>query len=135
MGVVDWRLHVITAGLGAPTVAAAVAAARAGAGIVQVRSKPVSTEDLLELVLQVADAVAAEAICTKVVVNDRVDVARAARRRGAAVHGVHLGQQDAAVADARAALGSGALVGLTAGTLADVGEAEGRRGAHRPDYL
>ncbi|MGL5866635.1 MAG: thiamine phosphate synthase [Dermatophilaceae bacterium] len=135
MGVIDWRLHVITAGREQSTVMAAAAAARAGAGVIQVRDKAASTEELLAVVCRVADAVAAVSAHTTVLVNDRVEVAVAARGLGAAVHGVHLGQRDAAVADARAALGAGALVGLTAGTVAFVREAEQRRGAHRPDYL
>lgn len=51
------------------------------------------------------------------------------------MHGVHLGQADLPVAEARALLGPDALVGLTAGTVDLVREAEARSGAHRPDYL
>ncbi|KGN31627.1 thiamine-phosphate pyrophosphorylase [Knoellia sinensis KCTC 19936] len=131
----DWRLHLVTSGSGADTVAAAAAAARAGAGIVQVRAKDLLAADLLDLVCRVADSVASAAPSTRVIVNDRVDVAWAARRMGARVHGVHLGQRDVAVRDARAMLGADALVGLTAGTANFVREAESRRGPSRPDYL
>lgn len=133
--VIDWRLHLVTSGSGDATVAAAAAAAAAGAGVVQVRAKDLLAGDLLSLVLDVADAVASVAPTTRVLVNDRADVAHAARRRGAAVHGVHLGQADLPVADARALLGPDALVGLTAGTLELVRAAESRRGDDRPDYL
>lgn len=132
---IDWRLHVVTSGHGPATVTAAAAAARAGAGIVQVRAKELLAGDLLALVLDVAEAVAAVAPATRVLVNDRADVAHAARRRGAAVHGVHLGQADLPVAEARAILGPDVVVGLTAGTLELVREAEARRGPDRPDYL
>lgn len=132
---VDWRLQVVTSGNGAATVRAAAQSARSGAGVVQVRAKELLGGDLLDLVCAVADAVASVAPGTAVLVNDRVDVAMAARRRGAVVHGVHLGQRDLPVAEARAMLGPGALVGLTAGTLELVGEAERRMGAERPDYL
>ena len=50
------------------------------------------------------------------VVNDRVDVALAA-----GADGVHLGQDDMAVADARRLLGPGAIIGLS---IKNVGEAE-----------
>jgi len=50
------------------------------------------------------------------VVNDRVDVALAA-----GADGVHLGQDDMAVADARRLLGPGAIIGLS---VKNVGEAE-----------
>lgn len=132
---VDWRLQVVTSGSGPTTVTAAAGAARAGAGIVQVRAKELLAADLLELVCRVADAVASVAPDARVTVNDRVDVAHAARRRGARVHGVHLGQQDLPVDHARAVLGPNALIGLTAGTPELVAEAEARVGPDRPDYL
>mgnify|MGYP001114134250 CR=1 FL=1 len=131
----DWRLHLVTSGTGPATVRAATAAAAAGAGTVQVRAKDLLAGDLLALVVAVADAVAGVAPTTRVLVNDRADVAHAARRRGAAVAGVHLGQEDLPVAEARAILGPDAVVGLTAGTLELVREAESRRGPDRPDYL
>lgn len=132
---VDWRLHVVTTGSGPGTVAAAAAAARSGAGVVQVRAKDLLAADLLDLVCRVAASVAAVAPRARVIVNDRVDVAHAARSRGAAVHGVHLGQRDLQVGDARTILGPDALVGLTAGTPGLVSEAEARVGSGRPDYL
>lgn len=135
MGVIDWRLHLVTSGDGRATVEAAAAAAAAGAGVVQVRCKPLLAGALLDLVVAAADAVAAVAPTTRVLVNDRADVAHAARRRGAPVHGVHLGQEDLPVAEARTLLGPEAIVGLTAGTLELVREAEARTGEARPDYL
>ncbi len=109
----DLRCYLVTSGTSRRTVAAAAAA---GAGVVQVRAKDASTAALLELVLAVADAVERAQPATRVLVDDRADVAAAARARGAAVHGVHLGQDDPAVADARALLGEDALIGLTTGT-------------------
>lgn len=135
MDLIDWRLYLVTSGDGPTTVRAAAAAAAAGAGVVQVRAKHLLAGELLELVLDVAAAVADSAPSTRVLVNDRADVAHAARRRGAPVHGVHLGQADLPVAEARALLGGDALVGLTAGTLEHVREADARTGAPRPDYL
>lgn len=135
MVVIDWRLYLVTSGDGPEAVRAAAAAAAAGAGIVQVRAKHLLAGELLELVLDIAAAVADVAPATRVLVNDRADVAHAARRRGAPVHGVHLGQADLPVGEARALLGADALVGLTAGTLDHVREADARTGAHRPDYL
>lgn len=135
MDLIDWRLYLVTSGDGPATVRAAAAAAAAGAGVVQVRAKHLLAGELLDLVLDVASAVADSAPGTRVLVNDRADVAHAARRRGAPVHGVHLGQADLPVAEARALLGAHALVGLTAGTLEHVREADARTGAHRPDYL
>ncbi|WP_435202801.1 thiamine phosphate synthase [Janibacter sp. GS2] len=135
MGVIDWRLHLVTSGDGPATVTTAAAAAAAGVGVVQVRCKHLLAGDLLALVEAVAGAVARVAPSTRVLVNDRADVAAAARRGGAPVHGVHLGQRDLPVAEARALLGPDAIIGLTAGTLDLVRQAESRRGEDRPDYL
>ncbi|KQB86642.1 thiamine phosphate synthase [Corynebacterium lowii] len=111
----DLRCYLVTGPGNAPHVAAA--AARGGAGVVQVRSKPIGTRELLSLATEVARAVAQANPATKVLIDDRVDVAAALMRRGEHVHGVHLGQEDLPVADARAILGPQAIIGLTTGTL------------------
>jgi thiamine-phosphate pyrophosphorylase len=84
----------------------------AGVTLVQLRAKSWSAADLLAL----ADAVTARAARhhATLVVNDRVDVAALA---GA---GVHLGQTDLPVADARRLLGATAVIG---------------RSTHTPDEL
>lgn len=113
----DLRLYLVTSGTGRTTVDAAAAAAAAGAGVVQVRAKDASTSELMGLVGAVSLAVAAARPTTRVLVDDRADVAWATRRRGLPVHGVHLGQDDLPVADARSLLGPDAIIGLTTGTL------------------
>lgn len=114
----DPRCYFIT-GTGEPDkiVTTAVAAARGGAGMIQVRSKPISARDLYTLTVQVARAVHDTAPRTRVVVDDRVDVAAALMRAGEPVHGVHIGQDDLPVPAARELLGSDAIIGLTTGTL------------------
>lgn len=84
-----------------------------GCRIVQVRSKPISARDLYALTEAVARAVGETA---HVLVDDRVDIALALRRRGLPVHGVHVGQDDLHVRDIRALLGEDAIIGLTTGT-------------------
>lgn len=129
----DLRCYLVTSGTGRRTVEVAADAAAAGAGVVQVRAKDASTTELLELVLAVADAVHAANPATAVLVDDRADVAWAARRRGAPVAGVHLGQDDLPVADARELLGEDAVIGLTTGTLDLVRAAESL--SEHLDYL
>lgn len=113
----DLRVYLVTSGTGPEVVRAAAAAARGGAGVVQVRAKDAEARDLVALLTAVADAVAEAAPATRVLVDDRADVAWAARRAGAPVHGVHLGQDDLPPDDARALLGPDAVIGLTTGTL------------------
>ena len=120
----DLRCYLVTSGTGRRTVETAAAAAAGGAGMIQVRDKQASTAELLELTCAVAAAVHRARPCARVVVDDRADVAFAARRLGAEVHGVHLGQDDLPVASARAMLGPEAIIGLTTGTLETVRGAE-----------
>lgn len=124
----DLRCYLVTSGTGRRTVETAAAAAAGGAGMIQVRDKQASTAELLELTCAVAAAVHRARPSARVVVDDRADVAFAARRLGAEVHGVHLGQDDLPVASARAMLGPEAIIGLTTGTLETVRGAEELRG-------
>lgn len=114
----DLRCYFIT-GTGDPAriIDTARAAVTGGAGTVQVRSKPLSAQALAELGAAVAVAVAEINPQTTLLIDDRVDVALALRARGLPVHGVHLGQDDLPVRDARALLGPESVIGLTTGSL------------------
>jgi thiamine-phosphate pyrophosphorylase len=79
-----------------------------GARLVQVRGKRVPSGPLLEIVDEVLKAAPEGAI---VIVNDRADVARLA---GAS--GVHVGQDDLPVAEARAIVGAAAVIGISTHT-------------------
>jgi thiamine-phosphate pyrophosphorylase len=80
--------------------------ARGGATLVQLRDKRSETRTLIEEARAVRGALAPFAV--PFVVNDRVDVAMAA-----GADGVHLGQDDMAVEDARRLLGPNAIIGLS----------------------
>nr|WP_293771258.1 thiamine phosphate synthase [uncultured Corynebacterium sp.] len=123
----DLRCYFVTGRLDAPGVSRgpgasrsvvdiAAAAARGGAGVVQVRSKPVSARELYTLGDAVSRAVALANPVTRVLIDDRVDIALALRADGAPIHGVHLGQDDVPVRAARRLLGPDAVIGLTTGT-------------------
>lgn len=77
----------------------------AGVGLVQIRAKTWSAADLVALVDAVGPAAAARG--ATVLVNDRVDVAKVAGT------GVHLGQHDLPVAEARRLLGPDAVIGIS----------------------
>jgi len=98
----DLRCYVITDGTSRRAVDAAVAAASAGAGVVQVRAKDSCTRELVEFAGTVADAVHQTNPTTRVLVDDRADVAFALQRAAKHVHGVHLGPDDLSPLDARA---------------------------------
>ena len=120
----DLRCYFVTGSEPAGALARrAAAAASGGAGVIQVRSKPISARDLYDLGAAVSTAVHAANPDTAVVIDDRVDVALALREAGFPVAGVHLGQDDLPVRAARALLGPDALIGLTTGTLALIEDA------------
>jgi thiamine-phosphate pyrophosphorylase len=90
---------------------------RGGATLVQLRDKRSETRALIEEARAIKQALMPFVV--PFVVNDRVDVAITA-----SADGVHLGQDDMAVEDARRLLGSNAIIGLS---IKSVEEAEAAR--------
>ena len=95
--------------------------ARVGVDAVQVRAKQLGDRDLVAFTREVIAAV--RPFGTRVIVNDRVDVALVT-----GADGVHLGRDDLAVRDARRLSPEGFLVGATCRGPADVEQAR-REGA------
>lgn len=121
------RAQAAAAGHDLPALVAAAVAG--GVTVVQVREKA-DAGVFLETVLLVAAVLPGS---VALVVNDRVDVFLAARRAGARVSGVHVGQSDLPVAAVRDLVGPDAVVGLTANTAAELSAAG--RGPGRVDYV
>ena len=84
--------------------------ARGGATLVQLRDKLGSTQAMVETARAIRSRLAPLGV--PLLINDRADVAFAA-----GADGVHLGQDDMAVADARRLLGPHAVIGLSIKTL------------------
>ncbi|NCA82022.1 MAG: thiamine phosphate synthase [Opitutae bacterium] len=127
MGRIDYSLYLVTdrsLSRGRATVEIVRAAVAGGVTCVQLREKSCGTREFIE------EARASVAVLrgagVPLIVNDRVDVALAA---GAA--GVHLGQRDMALADARRLGPPGWIIGISAESVEDAIRAE-REGA---DYI
>ena len=105
----------------------AVAAVRGGVTVVQLRDKHASASTLYRSATALVQALRRTGV--PVLVNDRLDVALAAR-----ADGVHLGQDDLPVEDARRIAGPGFLVGLSVST-ADELTAANALPAGTVDYL
>ncbi|MGV0330345.1 thiamine phosphate synthase [Corynebacterium macginleyi] len=118
----DLRCYHVTGTPLKKVVQVAAAAAAGGAGVIQVRSKPIGVRDLTALAIDVAAAVRETNLATRVLIDDRVDVA-AALMGEHHIHGVHIGQDDLDPRLARRILGEDAIIGLTTGTLKLVREA------------
>lgn len=110
----DLRCYFVT-GQGPDVVERARQAAAGGAGVIQVRSKPISARELYSLSRAVAEAVHSVNPQAHMLIDDRVDVALALKGHGIA--GVHVGQDDLDVRVVRQLLGPDAIIGLTTGTL------------------
>ena len=91
------------------------AAAEGGATILQLRDKVGTTREMVERARIVVAALAGAKV--PVLVNDRVDVALAARAAG-----VHVGQDDMNPQDVRRLMGPEAIVGLTVKTAEQAAE-------------
>lgn len=92
------------------------AALAAGFTCVQVRSKVCSARELMACADEAARAIERAGASEKValLIDDRLDVAFAAREAGVKVDGVHVGQSDVPVEACRKLLGPDAVVGLSA---------------------
>lgn len=90
----------------------------AGVQIVQLRMKDVPDERVLEAAARVAGACAAHGALF--ILNDRPDLVRAA-----GADGVHVGQDDVPVADARALVGENRIVGLSTHNPGQIDDAAG----------
>lgn len=101
-----------------------VAAVRGGASVVQLRDKHAADGELIDQARRLKAALAGSGV--PLIINDRLAVAV---ESGA--DGLHIGQDDGEVAEARAALGEQAILGLSVQTL----EQLARIDAKRLDYL
>lgn len=124
----DFQLYVIideevARGLGRVEEIASQAIA-GGAEVIQLRGKTLTTRELLKISHSLK--VLAHNNNVLFIVNDRVDVAWACD-----ADGVHLGQDDFPISNARAIVGKGKIIGISAHSLTDALQAE-REGA---DYI
>jgi thiamine-phosphate pyrophosphorylase len=100
------------------------AAILGGVTIVQVREKDISSRQFYEITRSVKQVT--DYYNIPLIINDRIDIAQAVDAAG-----VHLGQSDLHMLDARKILGQGKIIGISAGNAAEAAEAE-RNGA---DYV
>jgi thiamine-phosphate pyrophosphorylase len=82
------------------------AAVRGGVTVVQLRDKQAGDSQLIDQARRLKDALAGSGV--PLIINDRLEVALAS-----GADGLHLGQDDGDVAAARAAMGEGAILGLS----------------------
>lgn len=93
-------------------------AVEAGFTCVQIRSKVASAKEMIALAGKVSDLLKTMGKSDEVtlLINDRLDVALAAREAGSKVDGIHVGQTDIPVSVCRKYLGEDAVIGLSAPT-------------------
>jgi thiamine-phosphate pyrophosphorylase len=123
----DFGLYLVTdrrLALGRPIESIVAAAVRGGVTAVQLREKECSTRAFVELARRLLELLRPRGI--PLLINDRVDVALVS-----GADGVHLGQSDMLVSDARRLMAPDKLIGLTVETMEQVREG----GSGDADYL
>lgn len=95
-----------------------------GVTCVQLREKNCGTREFIEEARLLKEVL--QPLCIPLIINDRLDVALAV-----GAEGLHLGQQDMAITDARRLAGSSLIIGISAESLADAVRAE----AAGADYI
>lgn len=123
----DLSLYLVTdrsLSLGRSTVDIVRAAVDGGATCVQLREKECSTRQFVAEARAVREVLAGTGV--PLIINDRLDVALAV-----GADGVHLGQTDMHIADARRIVGSSMLIGISAECVEDAVRAE----AEGADYV
>ena len=123
----DYSLYLVTdrrLSLGRSTVEVVAAAVSGGVTCVQLREKHCSTREFLEEARRVRELLAGTGV--PLIINDRLDVALAV-----AADGVHLGQNDMHLSDARRLVGERLVIGISAESVADAIRAE----AEGADYI
>ena len=124
---IDYSLYLVTdraLSLGRSTVEVVRAAIRGGVSCVQLREKGCSTREFMDEARLLKALLAGTGV--PLFINDRLDVALAV-----AADGVHLGQNDLAIADARRLVGNRMIIGISAESVADAIRAE----AEGADYI
>ena len=127
MGRIDYSLYLVTnraLARGRPLADVVRAAVAGGVTCVQLREKEASAREFAVAARELLALL--RPLGVPLIVNDRIDVALAA-----GADGVHVGQQDLSVADARRLGPPGWIVGVSADSVADAARAE-RDGA---DYV
>ena len=123
----DYSLYLVTdrtLSLGRSTVEVVRAAIRGGVSCVQLREKGCSTREFMDEARLLKTLLAGTGV--PLFINDRLDVALAV-----GADGVHLGQNDLAIADARRLVGNRMIIGISAESVADAIRAE----AEGADYI
>ncbi|RQD78724.1 MAG: thiamine phosphate synthase, partial [Halanaerobium sp. MSAO_Bac5] len=127
MKAINWELYLITEeklSQGRKSLEVVKKAVAGGVDAVQLREKNLSLRERYKLGIKLRHFTAARGV--KLIVNDRVDLALALN-----ADGVHLGQADLPLKEARAILGSDKIIGITATDLKAIKKAE----AEGADYL
>lgn len=127
MAPADYSLYLVTdrsLSRGRPTAEIVRQAVQGGVTCVQLREKSCGTREFLEEARAVKAVLAGTGV--PLIINDRLDVALAS-----GADGVHLGQRDMPLAEARRLAPSGWIIGVSAESVADAVQAE-REGA---DYV
>ena len=120
MKIINWKLCLVadadfTAGKDLP--ALTLEAIKAGASMIQLRAKNLNARDFLDLAFRIFNILNPYNI--PFIINDKVDIAQACK-----ADGVHLGQKDMPLSQARKILGNNKIIGISVNTVKEAIKAE-----------
>ncbi len=120
MKIINWKLCLVadadfTAGKDLP--ALTLEAIKAGASMIQLRAKNLNARDFLDLAFRIFNIL--DPYNIPFIINDKVDIAQACK-----ADGVHLGQKDMPLSQARKILGNNKIIGISVNTVKEAIKAE-----------
>ena len=120
MKIINWKLCLVadadfTAGKDLP--ALTLEAIKAGASMIQLRAKNLNAREFLDLAFRIFNILGPYNI--PFIINDKVDIAQACK-----ADGVHLGQKDMPLSQARKILGNNKFIGISVNTVKEAIKAE-----------
>lgn len=127
MNISDWKLCLVAdveAAQNRDIISLTMEAVKAGVTIVQLRAKKLDANEFFQLAVKMKSVLSHHNI--PFIINDRVDIAKACNATG-----VHLGQKDLPLAEARKIMGNDKIIGISVNSIEET-EKAGTGGA---DYL
>ena len=120
MNISDWKLCLVAdveAAQNRDIISLTMEAVKAGVTIVQLRAKKLDANEFFQLAVKMKSVLSHHNI--PFIINDRVDIAKACNATG-----VHLGQKDLPLAEARKIMGKGKIIGISVNSITEMEKAE-----------
>ena len=120
MKISDWKLCLVAdveAAQNRDLISLTMEAVKAGVTLVQLRAKKLDANEFFQLAVKMKSVLSPQNV--PFIINDRVDIAKACNATG-----VHLGQKDLPLAEARKIMGKDKIIGISVNSIEETEKAE-----------